>query len=597
MTFILSLGFSFLVFLVYFLANKFFDLGNKIKHIFSFSKIQLIFTALIVFILSYFLSFYLVNDDISMLLISSGKLNTDNSSYVVFMNIFIGFVISSFYSLLNGVEWYTILFLIFHTLSIYVILKNIMELDISLFLKTSLIISTIILEYSIITELQFTTLSLNAGIASILLISKIKFNYKILYILFSFVVLSFCIRNFIGLINFFLVTYLLFTISFFLSSIEKKVVLKFLLITFLVLFFLQGIDYLLYNFNVHFKGFRKNDALRSLLSDGNHINPTLSGKFKKYDFYLIKAFFYDKAVFNPKYLQDLINMLGFNFYVKFKYILYTLYYFSYPIILYVIFNLLLRFNKKPLLIIILDLIMFFGVISLFSTLFNVVSKGHFVMTVFVLFIFKDIVFMSNVQRKSISLFRDLILSFLILNIILFFNKHSFEFKLIINLVVLLFFLSIFFKSVFLEQSSIFGFIFIAVFSISISSQVKNDRDTKILSFTKVLDFISEKNKSNKIVTLPSHMYLENLDIYNVSNYKYIDKIKLNGWMVNYPLNENGFSSFKEIVLNKYPIIVDRKYKNSIQDLQKSILFHWNLKTEKSVLYIDKNVEVIVLNKK
>ena len=598
MTFILSLGFSFLVYFFYFLANKFFELGNKIRCIFSFSKIQLIFTALIVFILSYFLSFYLVNDDISMLLISSGKLNTTTniSSYVIFMNVFIGFLISSLYSLLNGVEWYTIIFLIFHTLSIYVILKNIMQLGISLFLKYSLIISTIILEYSIITELQFTTLSLNAGIASILLISKIKSNNKIFFLLASFLILSFCIRNFIGLMNFCLVAYLLVTISFFSKRIEKKVVLKFLIITFFLLFFLQVIDYLFYNLNIQFKGFRKIDSLRSLLSDGNNINPNLSGKFKKYDFYLIKAFFYDKTVFNTNYLKDLINILGFSLFDKFKYLLFTIYYFSYPIILYVIFNLMLKVNKKSILIIFFDLIMFIGVILISAFLFNVILKGYFVMTVFVLFIFKDIVFINNVQSKSISLFRDLILSFLILNIILYFNKHSFEFKLIVNLIVLLFFLSILLKSVFLEQSSIFGFIFLAVFSISISYQIKHEREINILNFTDVVDFISEKNRSKKIVTLPSHMCLENLDIYNVSNYKYIDKIKLNGWMVNYPLNENGFSSFKEIVLNKYPIIVDRNYKNSIQDLQKSILFHWNLKTEKSVLYIDKNVEVIVLNK-
>ena len=179
---------SILIFALYFLFNLKIDLALEIKKIVRNIKNRLFIIFVIVFICSYFLSIFLLNDDISMLIISSSHFSSFNS-HIVYMNILIGYVMSSMYLIFDLIEWYTVFYIVVHSLSILIILESIILLKISSFLKKGLFVSFILLEYSFITELQFTTLALNTGIASIFLFSRINKDLKSYVLPFVFLML------------------------------------------------------------------------------------------------------------------------------------------------------------------------------------------------------------------------------------------------------------------------------------------------------------------------------------------------------------------------------------------------------------------------
>ena len=119
---------------------------------------------------------------------------------------------------------------------------------------------------------------------------------------------------------------------------------------------------------------------------------------------------------------------------------------------------------------------------------------------------------------------------------------------------------------------------------------------KISDFSKVLNFVVDKRNFSKVITLPTHLYLENLNIHRVSEYKYLNNIILNGWMANLPQYRKELPSFKNLVTDTIPIILNKNYRNSIKDLQKSILYHWKINTSQKLIYNDDYFEVIILEK-
>lgn len=593
---------SILIFALYFLLNLKIDLKSLVNKMTVNIKKRVIIIFVIVFILSYFLSIYLLNDDISMLIISSRNFSSFNS-HIVYMNILIGYILSTLYFLSNMIEWYTLFYIIIHTLSILFILESLTLLRISSFFKRGLFVSFILLEYSFITELQFTSLALNTGIASIFLFSRINKDLKSYVLPFIFLLICFAIRNFLGVLCLGLMFYIskdsfyIFFNNLKLKKYTPSFKIWFLFFAFIGMAIMLILDIYMYNISEDFNDFRKTDTFRSMINDGVPINFTLNNKYKEFDFNLIKTFFYDATIYNLNYLKGIYDSsFTPTLNNRLNNAITTITHFKYVLILYFFFNSILFFKVKKYRSIILDILLLILTLFLVSLVYNVVNKERFLMGVLVMFIIKDIVYFHLNIRKNIVA-TDFLLVLIILNIVLNFLRYSIQIEILINIVVFLFCFNSLIHSKIINYIVSFGFIFLITFSVTISRIVKNEKEKKITDFSKVLNFVIDKRHYNKVITLPTHLYLENLNVHRVSEYKYLNNIILNGWMANLPQYRKDLPSFKNLVTDTIPIIINKKYRNSIKELQKSILYHWKINTTQKIIYSDNYFEVIILNKK
>lgn len=593
---------SILFFALYFLLNLKIDLTSVIKKMVVNIKKRLIIIFVIVFICSYYLSIYLLNDDISMLIISSSHFSSFNS-HIVYMNILIGYVMSSLYFFSDMIEWYTLFYIIIHTLSILFILESLTLLKISFFFKRGLLVSFILLEYSFITELQFTTLALNTGIASILLFSRINKDLKSYVLPFIFLLICFAIRNFLGVLCLGLMFYIskesFYTLltNLKLKKYTPSFKLRFLFFAFISMIIMLILDIYMYNTSEEFIDFRKTDTFRSMINDGVPINFTLNNKYKEFDFNLIKTFFYDATIYNLNYLKGIYDSsFTPTLNNRLNNAISTIIHFKYVLILYCFFNFILFFKVKKYRSIILDILLLILTLFLVSLVYNVINKERFLMGVLVMFIIKDIVYFHlNIRKNNVA--TDFLLVLIILNIILNFLRYSIQIEILINIVVIIFCFNSLLHSKIINYLVLFGFIFLTTFSIIISRVTKNQKEKKITDFSKVLNFVIDKKHYNKVITLPTHLYFENLNVHRVSEYKYLNNIILNGWMANLPQYRKDLPSFKNLVTDTVPIILNKNYRNSIKDLQKSILYHWKINTTQKLIYNDDYFEVIILEKK
>lgn len=99
------------------------------------------------------------NDDIVMLLLASGRYTGTLESNLIFIHPIYGAVLNKLYSITYKIEWYTLLFVLFHFISFNIILFNIFSKKTSYFIKYSLIILFSVLELNLLVYLQFTTVT------------------------------------------------------------------------------------------------------------------------------------------------------------------------------------------------------------------------------------------------------------------------------------------------------------------------------------------------------------------------------------------------------------------------------------------------------
>lgn len=98
------------------------------------------FSAFLVIIINLFLSVrFEENDDVVMLLISSGKYSNHFNNHLVFINFIFGSVLNILYQLTTKIEWYTVSLVFLNTLSIALIVKSIFKLSYPFIFKIILI--------------------------------------------------------------------------------------------------------------------------------------------------------------------------------------------------------------------------------------------------------------------------------------------------------------------------------------------------------------------------------------------------------------------------------------------------------------------------
>lgn len=132
------------------------------------------------------------NDDVIMLLISSGVISGTPDEHLVFIGIPIGLFLKFLYESLPDVEHYTVLFILLHTFSTLLITSSIAHITENHLLKKSLLFLFFAVEGNLILNLQFTTTSAIVALASLSQLYQASYRKRILgFLLFA---IAFCLR-------------------------------------------------------------------------------------------------------------------------------------------------------------------------------------------------------------------------------------------------------------------------------------------------------------------------------------------------------------------------------------------------------------------
>jgi hypothetical protein len=265
---------------------------NKSKIIALFS---VFFTTLIVFwlVLFHFPIRFEENDDILMLLLSNGQYTGQYESNLVFIHMFYGKLLNFLYSKKYNIEWYTLLFFIFHFLSMTVILYRITVFKLVTYIKISLFFFICIVYLNFLIYLQFTTTAFSLAIAGVLILD---FNNKITILISALLLL---ISSFIRF-DVAILVYTIMSFSYFLTS--RKNICKrnifYILMFFIVLVFINKIPSLFldnewHNYYSTIKLTTK--VWDNLLADGT--KSIYQGVCSEADYNLLKFFYLDKDVF------------------------------------------------------------------------------------------------------------------------------------------------------------------------------------------------------------------------------------------------------------------------------------------------------------
>jgi hypothetical protein len=132
------------------------------------------------------------NDDITMLLISSGVISGTPDEHLVFIGIPIGLFLKFLYELAPDIEHYTVFFILLHSFSTLLIISSIAHNIENDLLKKSLFFLFFAVEGNLFINLQFTTTSAIVSIASLSQLYQASYRKRLLgFLLFA---IAFCLR-------------------------------------------------------------------------------------------------------------------------------------------------------------------------------------------------------------------------------------------------------------------------------------------------------------------------------------------------------------------------------------------------------------------
>jgi hypothetical protein len=155
-----------------------------LKH--GFLVLLIVNTLLVLLCLAVFDVYYILDDDVIMLWISSGHYLGSPDFHLVFINAIYGWIVSTLYRCVPFIEWYTIFLLAFHVLSFSIIQRCIIKSKWSRFGKIVSAFAVIIAEFYLILSLTFTTTAGMMATASFLLIyERTNKNYVFGVLLFA----------------------------------------------------------------------------------------------------------------------------------------------------------------------------------------------------------------------------------------------------------------------------------------------------------------------------------------------------------------------------------------------------------------------------
>ena len=241
------------------------------------------------------------NDDVVMLLLASGNYTGNFESNLVFINPIYGGLVTFLYKSIKGVEWYTLLFLLFHLLSLSILTYKTLNFNIPSFFKGVLLLFFSVVSLNFVMYLQFTTVALMLCLSAILMI--LNSNKRIsMFLGVGLIILSSLIRAEIVLLMLAAsIPYLMFT---FLKLKKFKKALFSILLLIIPLVSIQLRDEIL--ISNEWKEATKYNRLRAEVTD--NINADYSSENYKAicnlaDYTLLKNFFIAPEYFNSQKLE------------------------------------------------------------------------------------------------------------------------------------------------------------------------------------------------------------------------------------------------------------------------------------------------------
>lgn len=127
------------------------------------------------------------NDDVMMLMISSGAYSGTSDFHLVFINVIYGLLVEKLYVFFPGLEWYTILFCLLHVVSFSLVFWVYSKRLTTAFGQLLLLLLLLVLQSRFIIGFQFTTTAAIVAYAGLLLYFEREKSIKILGLLLFFV--------------------------------------------------------------------------------------------------------------------------------------------------------------------------------------------------------------------------------------------------------------------------------------------------------------------------------------------------------------------------------------------------------------------------
>lgn len=167
-------------------------------------RLAIIFTSVTLFYVAFYVAFPVTfedNDDVMMLMISSGIFTGFPDEHLIFTNILIGYVLKFFYSITTSIEWYSLHLMLAHIIALSIIITVLLEIKTTLNkfgVLTSLITLLVFSTYFIL-RIQFTTTAFFLATAGFLLLYHIfldntRLNLKRIIVIVILIVWASLIR-------------------------------------------------------------------------------------------------------------------------------------------------------------------------------------------------------------------------------------------------------------------------------------------------------------------------------------------------------------------------------------------------------------------
>jgi hypothetical protein len=245
------------------------------------------------------------NDDVVMLLFASGKYSGNPEPHLVFINYIYGLFLKFLYSIIPGIEWYTIIFSLIHILFLSVISWSILtNKKINYLYKYIFLLLFYVIEVRLILLFQFTTTAAICALTGSFLIFYEKNFQRIFGMLLILVA---------GLIRFEATLLVLLVLSpIFISTVfvEKKIILSkpfiFLMSSLILLSLFKFVDYQSYNLNTNWRYYYQYNKLRGQINDNPNVGEmknNLPSKVSTVDLNLLLNFFADGKVLGLNKLE------------------------------------------------------------------------------------------------------------------------------------------------------------------------------------------------------------------------------------------------------------------------------------------------------
>ncbi|MBO0357909.1 hypothetical protein J0X19_08130 [Hymenobacter sp. BT186] len=267
--------------------------------------------ALIVAAIVYFLpTRFEENDDICMLLISSGSYSGMPDAHLVFINYIYGLGLKFLYLLSADIEWYTVSFLFLHILSISVLIFTGINRIKDRLIKLLCLLLLYSIELQAILHLQFTTTASLVGVAGMALLLEFQLYRKAIGILLC--VISSLLRLEIFLVVLFISSPLFFNDLLKAKRLKASTTLASLAIVLVLVGLFEVVDQANYK-QGDWKSYVEYNRLRGQINDNpNAISLTgkLPSAIKPVDYTLLLMFFQDGAVVNTSKLKIINSKAG-----------------------------------------------------------------------------------------------------------------------------------------------------------------------------------------------------------------------------------------------------------------------------------------------